>query len=620
MITIFFHLILANYRLSIIHYRLPITHSKKAKTMNQSTPPKSTRKDIIFIFICSIFVFWLASAIDAFELLVDLAHQHEEWEIDEFFTVTIILAIALGIFSWRRWRECEYELTYRKSIQSQLKIAKDIAETEKKQAEIARKEAEVAQEKAEIANQAKSEFLASMSHELRTPLNGILGYAQILRRDKSLNNQQQYAIHTMQKSGEHLLTLINDILDLSKIEAQKMELHQQDFHFSHFLTEIVDMIQVRAMPKTLEFQHDFEANLPIAVNGDETRLRQILVNLLGNAVKFTERGKVTFKVILIGEKEKKIENRESSPLPNIRFQIEDTGPGIAPEFLKTIFEPFQQVGTERYITEGTGLGLPLSQKFVEMMDSSLQVTSTVGEGSIFWFELQLPEAVDWQHNDIVQGTIIGFEDAPRKILVVDDNAANRMIFFGLLFPLGFEVIEAENGQQGIETAKALLPDLIIMDLVMPIMDGLEATRQLRQIPALKNVIIIAASASAFDKQRKECLGVGCDDFVTKPIEADEVLEKLQEHLKLTWIYEAENTIEASPSTPQEIVAPPTNIAQTLHELALIGDIDGIIEQATKLTQIGNQFEPFAKQVQQLANDFEIEQLQILVKPYLKNSF
>jgi signal transduction histidine kinase/DNA-binding NarL/FixJ family response regulator len=600
--------------------------------MNPSTPPpKSTRKDIIIIFIVSILVFLLAGAIDAFELFFEFSRAHDDWELDEIAMVVIIMSFALGVFSWRRWRECEHELAYRKSIQSQLKIAKEVAETERSQAELAKKEAEVAKEKAELANRSKSEFLASMSHELRTPLNGILGYAQILRRDDSLNARQQEAIHTMQKSGEHLLTLINDILDLSKIEAQKMELHQQNFHFADFLKDIVDMIQVRTIPKKLEFQCDFDANLPIAVHGDETRLRQVLVNLLGNAVKFTETGKVTFKVERgqekgergkeKGERSHQLENGDDSQsaISTIRFQIEDTGPGIAPEFLNTIFEPFQQVGEERYITEGTGLGLPLSQKFVEMMDSILQVKSAVGEGSTFWFELQLSEAVDWQRNGTTQGTIIGFQDAPRKILVVDDNVANRMVLISLLTPLGFEIIEAENGQECLEKTKADLPDLIIMDLIMPIMDGLEATRQLRQIPELKNIIIIAASASAFDKQRKECLGVGCDDFVTKPIQTDEVLEKLGEHLKLQWIYKEEYSIESSEEfsfTAQEMVALPTEIAQALYDFLSIGDIDGIIEQTNKLTQIDSRLIPLATKMQQLAEDFELEQLQTLVESYL----
>ncbi len=236
---------------------------------NPVHPQKQARKDFIIISIISISVYLLAGAIDAFEQLIEFAHQHEDWEVDEFFTISVILAIALGVFAWRRWNELELELVYRKWVESQLKKAKD---------------------EAEVANRSKSEFLASMSHELRTPLNGILGYTQILRRDKTLSDQQQDAIHTIQKSGEHLLTLINDILDLSKIEANKMELHTQTFQLPEFLKDIINMMQFRVRQHT-EFSYEFCKDLPVAVVGDEIRLRQVLVNLLGNAIKFTTQGK-----------------------------------------------------------------------------------------------------------------------------------------------------------------------------------------------------------------------------------------------------------------------------------------------------------------------------------------
>jgi len=575
--------------------------------MNQPTfPQKSVYKDIIIISIISILAFFLAGTFDAFELLVKLTHQHEDWEIDELFTLSVILTIALTGFSWRRWRECEHELAYRKTIQVQLKKAKE--------------EAETAKEKAEMANRAKSEFLASMSHELRTPLNGILGYTQILRRDKTLDAKQQDAISTMQKSGEHLLTLINDILDLSKIEAQKMDLHQHPFHLTEFLKNIVDMIQIRAEQKKLDFQCNFAEDLPLAVNSDETRLRQVLVNLLGNAVKFTEQGQIIFQVKrqLATNVEKNQAIKDSDlQLVNLHFQVKDTGTGIAPEHLKIIFEPFQQVGEERYITEGTGLGLPLSQKFVTMMGGTLHAKSTLNEGSTFWFDLQLPEVKTWQPDPKQLSTIIGFQGTPRKILVVDDNVANRMILVSLLSPLGFEIIEAENGQECVEQAKIVSPDMIIMDLIMPIMSGLEATRQIRQIASLQNVNIIAASASAFDKHRDECLGVGCDDFVTKPIKTDEILTKIREHLKLEWIYEIEAQAEESVDlASQPLIGPPVEIAKILHKFAMIGDIDGIMEQVMELKQKDSQFAPFVTQIQRLLDDFETEQIQELVEPYL----
>jgi signal transduction histidine kinase/DNA-binding NarL/FixJ family response regulator len=458
-----------------------------------------------------------------------------------------------------------------------------------------------AKQNAEAANRAKSEFLSSMSHELRTPLNGILGYAQILRRDKTLNSQQQEAIHTMQKSGEHLLTLINDILDLSKIEAQKMELHRQHFQFSEFLKGIVNIMRVRAEQQRIHFRQEFSQKLPLAVNGDDTRLRQVLINLLGNAIKFTKKGGVTFKVDIYKEK--------------IRFQIEDTGHGIASEHLKVIFEPFRQVGSQNYMTEGTGLGLPLSQKFVAMMGGKLQAKSTINQGSTFWFELELPVVTSWQSEKIAQQNILQLKGASRKILVIDDNLANRMVMISLLTPLGFEVIDAENGQEGVEKAQSNIPDAIFMDLIMPIMDGFEATHKIRQLPELKNTIIIAASASVSNSSQDEYLNIG-DDFINKPIQTDEVLAKLEKYLKLEWVYEEEEAFEVAESSSQPMVGPPVETAKVLYELAMIGDIDGITEQADKLKQKDKKFVPFADELQQLADEFEVELLRELIKPYL----
>ncbi len=545
---------------------------------NPIPPPKNTRKDLIIISIISICVFILASMINAFEIFFEYSRAHDDWELDEIAIVLIIAAFALGIFSWRRWHELKQELIYRKWIQSQWKVAKDGAEA---------------------ANRAKSEFLASMSHELRTPLNGILGYTQILRRDKTLTIQQQDSIHTMQKSGEHLLTLINDILDLSKIEARKMELHTQAFQLQEFLKEIVNMMQIRAQQR-IELNYKFCRDLPIAVIGDEVRLRQVLINLLGNAIKFTTQGQVTFQVNCHKEK--------------IHFKIQDTGPGIASEQLKSIFEPFRQVDDGQFV-EGTGLGLPISQRFVEMMGGKIQIQSIIGQGSTFEFALALPKVIDWQTQNIQKREIVGLQGEFRKVLIVDDKAPNRMMLVNLLSSLGFEIKEAENGEQSIKVANHFLPDLIIMDLLMPVMDGLAAMRQIRQISTLEQVKIIGASASAFDKNRFDCFNAGCDDFVAKPIQAEELLEKLRTHLKLDWVYEEEQVAETEQN--QTILAPPTNIVQTLHNFILDGDIEAISEQANQLMTLDPQYAPFAKELQRLADEFDLDQLQIFIKPYLE---
>ncbi len=454
---------------------------------------------------------------------------------------------------------------------------------------------------AESANQAKSTFLANMSHELRTPLNGILGFAQVLKRDKSLNTQQQDAIRTIQQSGEHLLVLLNDILDMSKVEAGKMEWNKKDFYFPHFISSIVNIINIRAQQKDIPFYQTLGLNLPAAVNADEIRLRQVLINLLGNAVKFTNEGQVIFQVT-------QHENKT-------RFQVEDTGKGIAPNDLKNIFQPFKQVGDYTSQSEGTGLGLAISKKLLEMMGATLQVKSTLNKGSVFWFDLALPPAKEWQQ--VVDETpklfVKGFKGKPCKILIVDDKEANRAVLNSLLSPLGFEIIEAPNGLIAIEKASAEHPDLILMDLVMPVMNGIEATNRIRQLNELSKLVIIAASASTFKQDQEKSLVAGCNDFIAKPIQTDEMLEKLRKHLKLEWVYDAE---DLQTTVEQPIVGPPKESAKILFDFAMQGNVDRLIELANELEKTDDKYKPFATALLQLANEFKVQKIRDLIKPYL----
>ncbi|NJL64878.1 MAG: PAS domain-containing protein [Methylacidiphilales bacterium] len=378
-----------------------------------------------------------------------------------------------------------------------------------------------AKELADSANRAKSEFLANMSHELRTPLNGILGYAQILQRDRELNSEYKQKIGIIHQCGSHLLTLINDILDLSKIEACKFDLQSSDFDLETFLYGITEICRIRAEQKHINFTYKSLNILPTVVRADEKRLRQVLINLIGNAIKFTDKGGVNFKVELIEDVDKGKLSLITSESPNypifkLRFTVEDSGIGIDTEEVRKIFLPFEQVGNKRRMAEGTGLGLAISQRIVQMMDSCIQVSSKLGEGSSFWFEIKLAEVnneVDFVvKKEKYKGNIIGYKGTRRKVLVVDDQWDNRSVIVNLLEPLGFECAEAINGKEGLEQTAVYKPDLIITDIAMPHLDGLEMVRQLRQNPEFAQTTIIVSSASVFDSDRASSLAAGANVF------------------------------------------------------------------------------------------------------------
>jgi PAS domain S-box-containing protein len=447
-------------------------------------------------------------------------------------------------------------------------VSHDISE--RKQAEAAMQEAK---EAAERANLAKSQFLANMSHELRTPLNAILGFTQLLTRDSSLTQEQRESIEIINRSGEHLLALINDVLQMSKIEVGKVTLEQQDCDLYHLLDSLEAMFQLPAQKKSLQLIFDRAPGIPRYVQTDESKLRQVLINLLGNAIKFTSSGRVTLRVGM-GNRECGIGNALPTPhypLPSaysLIFEVEDTGPGIAPEDMEIIFEAFTQTATGRKSLEGTGLGLPISRKFVQLMGGNITVSSRFGKGTIFQFDVKVrlsspAEIPMFQPTRRVIGLEAGQPEY--RILVVDDAQESRLLLVKLLKSLGFSVQEAVNGQEALNQWNVFQPHLIWMDMRMPLMDGYEATAKIKAKERERGntgrgageyrsfsegsggepensqskieTVIIALTASAFEEERNLIVSVGCDDFVRKPFREEVIFEKMAQYLGVRYVYE-----------------------------------------------------------------------------------
>jgi PAS domain S-box-containing protein len=435
--------------------------------------------------------------------------------------------------------------------------------TDRKQAEVALQEAKIA---AESANRTKSQFLANMSHELRTPLNIILGFTQLLARDslrdggaeRHLAPQQQEHLDTITRSGEHLLELINDVLEMSKIEAGQIRLNETSFDLYDQLNTLVDMWRPKATDKGLRLTVEWQADVPQYVYTDESKLRQVLMNLLSNAIKFTEAGRVSLRV-RIEQESMAAATVASHSSPRLCFEVDDTGAGIAPDELNILFNAFAQTESGRKSQQGTGLGLSISQEFVRLMGGDLTLETQVGRGTTFRFDLPLAILPETAESNATVGEdspqqphqrAIGLApDQPRyRLLVVEDRWENRQLLVRLLEPLGFEVRQAANGQEAIALWESFEPHLIWMDLRMPVMDGYEATKQIKSQLKGQATAIIALTASAFEEERAVALSAGCDDFIRKPFREAEILEKMAHYLGVRYIYES----LPSPTQPEAI--------------------------------------------------------------------
>jgi signal transduction histidine kinase/DNA-binding response OmpR family regulator len=567
----------------------------------------------------------------------------EEFQIRAY----IIVPIYCGSQPWgllasyqnldsRTWSEAEISTVVQIGISLgvALQQAQLLEETQRQSVQL-----QQAKEAAEAANRAKSQFLANMSHELRTPLNGILGYAQILQADSSFNPNQKKGVGIIYKCGTHLLTLINDILDLSKIEAGKLELYREDFHLPSLLRGLSEIFQLKATQKSITFRYLPLNQLPSIIHADQKRLRQVLMNLLSNAIKFTDRGSVMFKVEVIGNQKadrlpiqtpKLVQSEvEVSKLQNstIRFQVEDTGIGIPSELLQTIFLAFEQVGDISRRNEGTGLGLAITQRILELMGSQVFVESIPKVGSKFWFDLNLPVISTPIEPPTVKSInkIISYSGTQRKILVVDDRWENRTVLINMLEPIGFEIEQAADGQDGLKKAVECEPDLILVDLVMPVINGYQMTQQLRQLPEFQNTIIIAISANVFEEDRQQSLEAGCNDFLPKPVQSEHLLDKIKSYLNLSWIYDSESEARSEKLGDESnrdrliqtkmSIPPPENLL-ALYQAVSSGVINIVEEEVMRLQQLNPDSTDFMTRIQELADELEYEKMANLIEEYL----
>jgi len=484
---------------------------------------------------------------------------------------------------------------------------------QRKQSEVA---LQTAKEAAEAANRTKSKFLASMSHELRTPLNAILGFSQILTRNDSLTPEQREHLGIINRSGEHLLTLINDVLSMSKIEAGRITLTETNFDLLELLNGIEEMLRLKANAKGLQLRFEYPKDLPKYVQSDESKLRQVLINLLGNAIKFTQQGYVNLRV----SQESKLENWQPKIPPKqtknrhfLHFEIADTGPGIAEEEINILFDPFVQTQTGHQSMEGTGLGLPISRQFVRLMGGNITVSSQLGRGSIFCFDIEVREVISADvETRVPRQRVVGLEpNQPNyRILVVEDIADNRRLLVEMLQPLGFEICEAVNGEEAVILWQSWQPHLILMDIRMPGMNGYEATQAIKQMPNGQNTVIIALTASAFDEQRVAILKAGCDDFIRKPFREEFLLAKIADHLGIRYIYGEDLPTTPSPGAPQisaltkdALNVMPTSWVQQLYQAAIAIDDDLIIQL---IQQIPQSQSSLANLLTDLVNNFRLD--------------
>ncbi len=545
----------------------------------------------------------------------------EQYEARSYLTVPIFKGDRLwGLLAHyqnvepRDWQETDIELAV--YVSAQLGVAVQQAEL-LQQTRLQAIALENARDAAQSANRAKSEFLANMSHELRTPLNAILGFSQVLSHDPDLTADNREYLDIINRSGHHLLTLINDVLEMSKIEAGRAQINESSFDLLRLLDGLEDMLSLRASSKDLALTVQRSPLLPQYITSDESKLQQVIINLLGNAIKFTNSGGVILKAYPAPSLEK--------PTPDSKcvlwFEVSDTGVGIAKNEMNRLFSPFEQTTAGQAHREGTGLGLSISKQFIELMGGQISVSSEVGQGSTFKFYIQarLADAASLPSTSSPK-KVIGLQpNQPTcRLLIVDDHDDSRLMLAQLLSPLGFDVAEACNGEEAIAQWQDWQPDAILMDMRMPVMDGYEATRRIKSQTNGQSIPILAVTSSVFDDDRESILETGCDGFIAKPVEEAKLLDELARHLHINYVYgEAyEPTVAGVSLVPDDLAHLPLDWIQQMHRAAS-GCSDRLVLQL--IEALPNSEQSIADGLTKLAYNFRFEDIVALTEPHCPSS-
>ncbi|MEM8828426.1 MAG: PAS domain S-box protein [Cyanobacteria bacterium P01_G01_bin.19] len=497
-----------------------------------------------------------------------------------------------------------------------ISVVEDISERKEIELDLRQSRIKLEQtNKLEQANQAKDNFIAHMSHELRTPLNSIIGFSHILKKDTSLTPNQLKSVNIVNQSGQHLLTLINDVLDLSKLNANKLEVKYCDLNLIYLLNNIATIFEISTQEKGLTFITRISNDIPTVINTDETKLRQVLFNLLSNAVKFTSTGAITLSASCHA-----VTVDSDSTIKTVRFEVEDTGEGIPDNQHNTIFAPFEQLDQNSQDIEGTGLGLPICQKILNLMGSKLNLDSQVGRGSRFWFDLNFEEL---SNQDLSSTQLANDREtkfilsSPRKILVVDDNAENRKLLVEYLQALGFTVEEAANGEEGIAIALEFEPEAILVDLKMPVMNGKEMIATMRQSDRLQNTLVFMISANIHSIA--DSSDIKCNAFIAKPVDLERLLSLLKQHLELDWQALPKDSETDIVTQKTEMSAPPKEKLLELLELVNCGKLKRLLHQINSLEVENSNYISFTRQIRFLSSNYELDKLEKLIEGLLKNS-